>query len=486
MKRTLRSIERALDNAKSYGEWKEAAQEYDRFSGNEEWKDSDRCNNFDYELIRLRLAELRRTRQQNDVNQLVFNLHEGLHGNLGNIANPTLYNQAKFGTKYLITDYLKEVCDCLTYLKDVETPSFGFREKIEFFETTGKAFGRSALLLSGGATLGLFHLGVVKALWSENLLPTVISGSSAGSIMTAVLGSHNDKELESVFDPAYLNAEAFKLVGWKGWLKGRPLMDGDYLETCLERNVTDMTFEEGYKHTGRYANITVSPYDHHQESRLLNTRTSPNVMMRKASLASCAIPGVFSPVTLWAKNIHGEKVPYIPTRKWVDGSIKNDLPMQRLMRLFEVNHSIVSQTNPHVVPFLSRSDNQSSVMQFVREVISSNVTMNVNYLLEIIRKNVAANDVGLLLDKAQSVVRQNYSGDINIVPPRRPQNIFKILRNANSQEVADFIDAGERTTWPKIEMIRNTTCISRTFESCINELHRQESIELGKITRISA
>ena len=38
-------------------------------------------------------------------------------------------------------------------------------------------------------------------------------------------------------------------------------------------------------------------------------------------LASCAIPGIFSPVTLMAKGPSGERMPYVPSRQWVDGSI---------------------------------------------------------------------------------------------------------------------------------------------------------------------
>ena len=38
---------------------------------------------------------------------------------------------------------------------------------------------------------------------------------------------------------------------------------------------------------------------------------------------------------------------------FVDGSVANDLPMQRLTELFNVNTFIVSQVNPHVVPFVS-------------------------------------------------------------------------------------------------------------------------------------
>jgi predicted acylesterase/phospholipase RssA len=31
-------------------------------------------------------------------------------------------------------------------------------------------------------------MGVVRALWKEGLMPRVISGASAGSIMTAIIG----------------------------------------------------------------------------------------------------------------------------------------------------------------------------------------------------------------------------------------------------------------------------------------------------------
>lgn len=32
----------------------------------------------------------------------------------------------------------------------------------------------------GGATMGMYHIGVVKALFEEGLLPQVVSGTSAG------------------------------------------------------------------------------------------------------------------------------------------------------------------------------------------------------------------------------------------------------------------------------------------------------------------
>jgi TAG lipase/steryl ester hydrolase/phospholipase A2/LPA acyltransferase len=59
---------------------------------------------------------------------------------------------------------------------------------LEFFAETRHALGRTALLLSGGARLGTYHLGVIKCLREQALLPRIIAGSSAGSIFAALLG----------------------------------------------------------------------------------------------------------------------------------------------------------------------------------------------------------------------------------------------------------------------------------------------------------
>jgi TAG lipase / steryl ester hydrolase / phospholipase A2 / LPA acyltransferase len=94
------------------------------------------------------------------------------------------------GTKQLIEDYVQTVCESLDKICDNDWGAeFGLQEKFEFFFETRQAFGRSALCLSGGATLGMYHLGVLKTLHENNLLPRVISGSSVGSIMASIVGT---------------------------------------------------------------------------------------------------------------------------------------------------------------------------------------------------------------------------------------------------------------------------------------------------------
>lgn len=59
-------------------------------------------------------------------------------------------------------------------------------------------------MLSGGATFGKFHFGVVKALYDHDLFPRTICGASVGSLVAAAICSKPYEELERLFDPEYV------------------------------------------------------------------------------------------------------------------------------------------------------------------------------------------------------------------------------------------------------------------------------------------
>lgn len=204
-------------------------------------------------------------------------------------------------------------------------------DKLAFFNETRHAFGRTALLLSGGSTLGLYHTGVVKALHDNNLLPRVLSGASVGAIVVAMLGTRTDEEIRTLFDDDdhQLTLEFFPTQSEASWsqrfkrlFSAGEIMDIDVLEACVKANVPNLTFTEAYERSGRIINIVVSPAvsaGNQDSSRLLNYLTAPNVLVWSAVLASCAIPGLFHAVEIQCKDEAGNQSAWIEGRvgvKW--------------------------------------------------------------------------------------------------------------------------------------------------------------------------
>lgn len=188
--------------------------------------------------------------------------------------------------------------------------------RLAFFNETRHSYGRTALLLSGGAALGFYHVGVVKTLIKNRLMPRVLGGSSAGSIVCAMVGTRTDEECErdlfhmkgtdapghsgklsiSFFRPLHLPIGVPALAGEVGevvnntagalrdakrtWqifvpiplrqfsslvydvltLKTRPqellMSDTEHFRECLKTNIGNFTFQEAFDRTGRITNIT--------------------------------------------------------------------------------------------------------------------------------------------------------------------------------------------------------------------------------------
>ncbi|GJY04142.1 triacylglycerol lipase SDP1 [Tanacetum coccineum] len=81
--------------------------------------------------------------------------------------------------------------------------------RLAFMHETRHAFGRTALLLSGGASLGAFYVGVVKLLVEHKLMPRIIAGSSVGSIMCAVVATRSWPEHQSFFEDSWHSLQSF-------------------------------------------------------------------------------------------------------------------------------------------------------------------------------------------------------------------------------------------------------------------------------------
>lgn len=469
---TLRQLQRAMDHAASYAEWKEAAQALDRKTGADRWKKAEQSRRYDWAAIRNRLELLRSLREAGDNRGLLFCLHEGIHGNLGGMGRSSLYAKARFGTKQLIVDYVEEVVSALQHLANPRVDDIDFAEKLDFFRRADHCFGHSAFMMSGSGSLFYFHIGVVRALLEQNLLPNVLSGSSGGAFVGSLLSTHDRAELETLLDPERLIDRMEEETGHlRRASRLRPrVMRIEEIRAIVGSLVPDITFDEALKLTGRELNISVAPAETHQTSRLLNAITTPNVYIREAVLASAAVPGVYPAVTLSAKNHLGEKQPYLPTQRWVDGSVSDDMPAKRLARLYGVNHYIVSQTNPHVIPFVTDAKRKSDAVSLIRNASVSTARAWVNAGAASLERPLSLSpSLSRYTNMALSVLNQDYIGDINILPPNRFFNPFKVLAYLSAREILDLVDSGQRATWPRIEMIRIQTRISRCLAQILND-----------------
>ena len=458
-----------MSEPRTYEEWKEAALRSDRASGRESWRRVDHSQRYDYKTIRFRLEELREIKASGDPHRLLFYVKEGVHGNMGGMASSSLYGHARFGTKDLITDYIRELAGALETIAAAEESEITVAEKVELFERAGTCYGRSALMFSGAGSLGPFHLGVARALLEQDLLPKVLSGASAGAFVSAIIGTHSDADLHALL----LSDDLGQLFSSQPQA-GKPgsQITTEHLREMVHSLVPDLTFEEAFDLTGRRINISVSPSEVFQQSRLLNAVTSPNVCIREAVLASCAIPGVFPAVTLAAKDVHGVRQPYIRSRTWIDGSITDDQPVKRLARLYQVNHFISSQANPIVLWSLRDTGWKDTLGGRIWDVYqqAGKNWFRATYPFAM-KLTQNAYPLNVLTRYGYGVATQDYTADVNILPSQKLWAPSKLLAVLTDDETMSLVREGERATWPKIEMLRNAMLVSRTLDRILDRIH---------------
>lgn len=477
MDRIARDATKAMAEAESYAVWQEAASLLDEREGYDDWAEEEVSDDYDWRLLRSRLRQLRKLRADGDIPALVHHLRQGLHWNIGNIGNPRLYAYARTRTKVLIEEYLQTVVETLEFLADGRFPDFPHARKLKFFGELNASFGQSALLLSGGATLGLFHVGVVRSIYLEGLLPRVMSGSSAGSVVSATVASRREEEVLELLDPESSYYRFWRVLRPREMLSHGSIMDPVQLRKAIAANVPDVTFEEAHERSGRALNITVSPVEKNQPPRLLNHLTFPYLCVREAVAASCAVPVIFPPVTLMTRDARGQRVPYAPTLKWNDGSLKSDLPILRLRRLHNVNHFVVSQTNPHVIPFMPRGAGgpRDSRLSPVRRVAANALLHQSRMVVALARAGVPMGRLRRPLDIAANALAQDYRGNINILPENSLWRFMRVTANPRIDDVRRFILEGERATWPRMVQLRNQLAISQAIERCLLNLQLPEN-----------
>ena len=230
--------------------------------------------------------------------------------------------------------------------------------------------------------MGYYHYGVIKALLENKMLPKILSGTSAGAVIAAMVGTYTDEELLGILnDPDNLFQRCHPLddswmVCFQRYLKEGTLLDSKRMMKKLIEQHTNgyTTFAEAYVRTGRSLNISVSISGKGGANTLICNRfTTPDVVIASAVLASCALPILLKPCELLKKDpltgkIYGESSSHNygndhhdAFERYIDGSFQQDLPLDTLSSSFNARFFIVSQTEPHLLPFIFNSEGEGGM-----------------------------------------------------------------------------------------------------------------------------
>ncbi|CBQ70422.1 conserved hypothetical protein [Sporisorium reilianum SRZ2] len=492
-------LRKRMRSASNYADWKEAALAQDDFLGYEKWKTEDGSGFYDWILVKKVKSSLKNFREKDDAEQVLGVLDLCLRNNFAGTENFRLYSETYLGTKYLVESYLAEIETALAYIET--TDKVPLETKRSFYRTASKNLGRSALCLSGGASFGYYHIGVVRALLDANLLPKVVTGTSAGGLIAALTCTRTDQELRQMLVPALADRitaceEPISVWARRAWATGARFDTVKWAEKASFFTMGSMTFKEAYERTGKVLCISVIPADRHSPVKLLNHVTAPDCVIWSSLLASAAVPGILNPVCLMQKRKGtGEIVPWNWGHRFKDGSLRVDIPLQDLHALFNVNYPIVSQVNPHVHLFHFGSKGSPGrptahrkgkgwrggfILSASERILKLNLSMNFKILRDL--------DLlpAILGQDWSSVFLQRFGGAVTILPKTRVWDWVRILSDPDRKELTRMMSVGKSVTFPKLHMIENRVRLERAIEHGRKACRRASRASDGKPERSPA
>jgi len=182
---------------------------------------------------------------------------------------------------------------------------------------------RIGLALGGGAARGFAHIGVIQALEENSLLPDLVVGTSAGSVVAALFASgRSGRELATI-------ADAMDETAFADWsYPGRGLIRGEALAKFIREKTNHRQIEQMKIPLG----IAATDLDSGQSILFRSGDTGTAVR------ASSAVPAVFQPVR-------------IGSREYVDGGLSAPIPVHHAREMgaefvIAVDISAVPEGNP--------------------------------------------------------------------------------------------------------------------------------------------
>ena len=158
------------------------------------------------------------------------------------------------------------------------------------------------LALGGGAARGFAHIGVLQVLEEEGIKPTLVVGTSAGSVVAAFYASGKTaSQLQWLAD----TMDESQFTDWANPFTGRGMLRGEALGKYVNSQLNGIKIEDMKMPLGIVAT---------------DLRTGDGILFRRGDVAtavraSSAVPSVFEPVRIGGKDyVDGGLVSPVPVR----------------------------------------------------------------------------------------------------------------------------------------------------------------------------
>ena len=163
---------------------------------------------------------------------------------------------------------------------------------------------RIGLALGGGAARGFAHIGVIKALEAQGIVPDIVVGTSAGSVVGAMYAAGNNgfklNRMALEMDEAAISDWAIPLFA-----KSSGVLKGEAIQRYVNRAVRNVPIEKFPTAFGAVAT------DLNSGKPILFQRGNAGMAVR----ASSSVPGVFQPVKIGEHSyVDGGLVAPVPVR----------------------------------------------------------------------------------------------------------------------------------------------------------------------------
>lgn len=199
-----------------------------------------------------------------------------------------------------------------------------------------------------------------------------------------------------------------------------------------------------------------------------------------ASNASTASLYGHKETTLLCKDNHGHIVPWKPAntvdfRHWTHVSYSDrESPLMRIAELFNVNHFIVSQARPYLIPFLQSDLPGPSALETRNKAASATAFLVRMVGLEL-RHRLRQLDTLRLLPAGirRFLVDERVPGaSVALVPAVTAADFVRLLETPTQPTLEYWIRKGERSVWPAVAALKIRCAVETELDRAYQQARR--------------